>query len=60
MPTALLLDAFAGVDQDDGRVGTRRAVTMFLTNSLWPGASMRTYSRLLVRNQICAVSIVMF
>ncbi len=35
-------------------------VTMFLRNSLWPGASMMTYWRRAVRNQICAVSIVMF
>ena len=35
-------------------------VTMFLTNSLWPGASMMTYSRFWVRNQIWLVSMVMF
>src|SRR5258706_6740614 len=35
-------------------------VIMFFRNSLWPGASMITYCRLSVRNQICAVSMVMF
>ena len=35
-------------------------VTIFLRNSLWPGASMIVYGRLSDSNQICAVSMVIF
>jgi len=55
MTPRVFLHAFACINDDEGRIGgSRRRSPCFLRNSLCPGASMMTYRRSGVRNQIFA------